>query len=361
MRSGFPTQNGARHFDKRILLWDWPTLIMPSTTFETPKKASEVTRFPAHRNTGSAALIILAFAAIYFIWGSTYLAIRIGLESLPSLLLPGIRHFFFGLVLYLFFLSRNEAHATRTQWRTAAVTGVALLLLGNGGVCLAEGTVPSGVAALPVATISLWLVLFDWLRPGGKRPLSRVFAGIGLGLAGLVLLVGPAHLGGSDRIDPKGLTILVIGSLSWAFGSLYSKHGQLPASPLLGVAMQSLAGGAALLTVGLLTGEFKELHLAAVSLRSGLALAYLIVFGSGLGFTAYLYLLKNVAAARVGTYALVNPVVALFLGWLFAGESISLRTAGAAAIILTAVLLVITAPHPQAEPATTALPEAGEA
>jgi drug/metabolite transporter (DMT)-like permease len=179
----------------------------------------------------------------------------------------------------------------------------------------------------------------------------------------LGLLVGPAHFGDSGRIDPKGSAILVVASLAWAFGSLYAKHGQLPASPLLGVAMQSLAGGIALLIGGLFTGELASLHLSSVSLRSCLAIGYLIVFGSGLGFTAYLYLLKNTAAARVGTYALVNPVVALFLGWLIVGEPITLRTASAATVILTAVLLVITAPHPHshAEPAKISLPEAGEA
>jgi drug/metabolite transporter (DMT)-like permease len=241
------------------------------------------------------------------------------------------------------------------------ITGVLLLFIGNGGVCVAEGTVPSGVTALLVATVSLWIVVIDWLRPGGARPLPRVVAGILMGLAGLVLLVGPAHLGGSGRIDPKGSALLVIASLAWAFGSLYSKHGALPSSPFLGVAMQSLAGGSALCIAGLITGEVRAFHFAAITLRSWLALGYLIVFGSGLGFTAYIYLLKNTAAARVGTYALVNPVVALFLGWLFVGESITLRTGLAAGVILTAVLLVITAPHREAEPAKLTLPESGEA
>jgi drug/metabolite transporter (DMT)-like permease len=144
---------------------------------------------------------------------------------------------------------------------------------------------------------------------------------------------------------------------------MYAKHGQLPASPFLGVAMQSLTGGTALLITALFTGEFTALHPSSVSLRSCLAIGYLIVFGSGLGFTAYLYLLKTTAPARVGTYALVNPVVALILGWLFVGESITLRTASAATVILTAVMLVITAPHTHAsaEPSKITLPEAGEA
>jgi drug/metabolite transporter (DMT)-like permease len=336
-------------------------LAMSTTALETPRNKATGPSPLAHSAARKSTLIIFAFAAIYIIWGSTYLGIRIGIESFPPLLLAGVRHFLTGLVLYPILRWKTGVQPTTTQWRTAVVTGVLLLFIGNGGVCVAEGTVPSGVAALLVATISLWIVLIDWLRPGSTRPLPRVVAGIVMGFAGLALLVGPAHLGGSGRIDPKGSGILVIASLAWAFGSLYSKHGSLPSSPFLGVAMQSLAGGIALCIAGLFTGEVSALHLAAISLRSWLALGYLIVFGSGLGFTAYIFLLKNTAAARVGTYALVNPVVALFLGWLFVGESITLRTSIAAAVILTAVLLVITAPHHDPEPAKIALPASGEA
>jgi len=250
---------------------------------------------------------------------------------------------------------------TWEQWRTAIVTGSLLLFIGNGGVCVAEQTVPSGVAALLVATVSLWMVLVDWVRPGGVRPAPRIIAGIVLGFAGLTLLVGPAHLGNSGRIDLKGTVILVVASLAWACGSLYSKHGALPKSPLLGVTMQGLAGGVALWIAGFFTGEVRALHFAAISLRSWIALGYLIVFGSVIGFTAYLYILKKSTAARVGTYALVNPVVALFLGWLLAGESITLRTILAAAVILTAVVLVITAPHRRSVRDVEVLPVPGEA
>ena len=304
---------------------------------------------------------MLAFAAIYIIWGSTYLAIAIGIESFPPLLLPAARHLMAGLILYPLLRWKTGIRPTPIQWRTAIITGLLLLLFGNGGVCLSERTVPSGVAALLVAMVSFWMVLLDWLRPGGLRPLPRVVAGLVLGFGGLVLLVGPAHLGGSERVNPIGAGILLVASFAWACGSIYSKHGDLPQSPLLGVAMQSIAGGAALWIVGLLAGEGRQLHLGAVSARSWIALAYLMVFGSGLGFTAYVYLLKKSSAARVGTYAFVNPVVALFLGWLGAGETITLRTALAAAVILTAVLLVITAPHKTPLEAAEVLPTPGEA
>ena len=301
---------------------------------------------PPHARTST--LVIIAFGLVYVVWGSTYLAIRVGIESFPPLLLAGSRHLLTGLILYPILRRKTGMRPTASHWRMSFITGFLLLFIGNGGVCLAERTVPSGVTALLVATVSLWLVLVDWLRPGGTRPGSRVVAGLLLGFGGLALLVGPKDLGGSARVDPFGVGILVIASLAWATGSVYSKHaGGLSGSPLLGVAMQSLAGGVCLWIAGIVTGELGALHLGAISGRSWVALGYLIVFGSGVGFTAYIYILKKSTATRVATYAFVNPVVALFLGWLLVGESINLRTVIAAAVILTAVLLVITAPHPE--------------
>jgi drug/metabolite transporter (DMT)-like permease len=306
-------------------------------------------------------LLIAAFAAIYLIWGSTYLAISIGIQSFPPLLLSASRHLTVGLIFFPLLLWKTGIRPTRAQWRTAGITGLLLILMGNGGVCLSERTVPTGVAALIVALVAFWMVLLDWLRPGGLRPVPRVVASLVLGFGGLAVLVGPAHLGGSVRIDLTGAGILVISSFAWACGSIYSKHNDLPSSPMLSVAMQSLVGGTALWIVGLLSGEGHELHFMAISARSWMALAYLIVFGSGIGFTAYVYLLKKTSAARVGTYPFVNPVVALILGWLWAGEKITLRTGVAAAIILSAVLMVITAPHRNATEAAEALPNPGEA
>jgi drug/metabolite transporter (DMT)-like permease len=325
------------------------------------KTVPDSTPAPHNPEKRAAALLILAFAAVYIIWGSTYLGMAVGIESFPPLLLPALRHLVAGLVLYPVLRWKTGIRPTPRQWRTAIITGLFLLLLGNGGVCLAERSVPSGVAALLVAMVSFWMVLFDWLRPGGHRPMPRVVASLILGFGGLVLLVGPAHLGGSERVDPVGTAILVVASFAWAWGSIYSKHNDLPSSPLLGVAMQSLAGGVALSIVGLLAGESRQFHIATVSARSWIALAYLIFFGSGIGFTAYVYILKKSTAARVGTYAFVNPVVALFLGWLLAGETITLRTILAAAVILTAVLLAITAPHKTPLDAAEAVPTPGEA
>lgn len=306
-------------------------------------------------------MVFLAFAAIYLLWGSTYLAMRFGIETIPPLLLAGTRHLTTGLILYPLLRARTGVRPTAAHWRTALITGSLLLFVGNGGVCWAEQTVPSGLTALLVAMVALWLVVIEWLRPGGARPAARVITGLVMGFAGLALLVGPANLGGSGRINPVGTAVLVLASFSWACGSLYSKHGQMPDSPLLGAAMQCLAGGIVLWVVGLLVGEGKALHLTGVSLRSWLGLGYLIVFGSCLGFTAYIYLLKHSTPARVGTYAFINPVVALFLGWALAGEPLTLRTGIAAAVILTAVVVVITAPHKDAAEAADAIPVPDEA
>jgi drug/metabolite transporter (DMT)-like permease len=299
----------------------------------------------SNTNSRSTGLVLLAFLAVYVVWGSTYLAIRIGDESFPPLLLAGTRHLITGLLFYPFLRWKTGIRPTLADWTTASITGLLLLCIGNGGVCWAELTVPSGVAALLVAMVTVWMVLVDWLRPRGHRPSGRVFFGIVLGFGGLALLVGPAHLGSSGRIDPWGAGVLAVASFSWACGSIYSKHGQLPASAMLSMSMQCLPGGIALWIGALLTGEVHNFHLAAISMRSWLALAYLIAFGSGIGFTAYIYILKNSTAARVATYAFVNPVVALLLGWFFAAEALTLRTLLAAFVILGAVVLVITAPH----------------
>src|SRR6266581_851899 len=219
---------------------------MPTSEIEAPRTTRPSAPL-SHASARETTLILIAFAAVYVVWGSTYLAIRIGIESFPPLILAGLRHFIVGLFLYPVLRWKTDTRPSAANWRTAMVTGFLLLFVGNGGVSWAEQTVPSGVTALLVATVSLWLVIVDWLRPGGHKPVPKVVLGLLLGFAGMVLLVGPAHLGGSGRVDPRGAAVLVIASLSWACGSLYSKHGGMPSSAMLGVAMQSSAGGVVLL------------------------------------------------------------------------------------------------------------------
>jgi drug/metabolite transporter (DMT)-like permease len=313
------------------------------------------------KDSSHPTLVLVSFALVYIVWGSTYYAIRIGIESFPPYLLAGLRHLAVGVVFYPAFRILSREKPTLPQWRTSFITGCLLLMVGNGTVSWAEETIPSGIAALLVATVSLWMVLVDWLRPGGMRPAPRVIAGFFLGFAGMALLVGPKHLGNSDRVDPVGACALIGASLAWAVGSIYSRHHPLPRTPLLAAGMQTLCGGGMLCLFAVVIGETRQFHFANVTLRSWLALLYLVIFGSALGFSAYVYILKHSTAARVATYAFVNPVVALFLGWFLASEPLSLRTVLASGIILAAVLLVITAPHKDSIEAEEAIPTPGEA
>jgi drug/metabolite transporter (DMT)-like permease len=316
---------------------------------------------PAEPSQAHPTVTLLAYGAIYFVWGTTFFAMRVGIESIPPLLVPAMRHLVVGLIFYPVFRILSREKPTLSQWTTCAVVGILLLTVANGTVITSEKVVPSGIAALLVSTVSLWMVLLDWLRPGGTRPVPRVFVGLFLGFAGMVLLVGPKNLGGSGRINPVGAVALVLASLSWAFGSVYSKHHPLPNSPLLGVAMQCLSGGTALVIAAFFNGQLRSFHVAQVTTRSWMAVIYLAIFGSGIGLSSYVYLLKHSSASHVSTYAFVNPVVALLVGWWLGGEVLSLRTMIAIGIILSAVLIVITAPHRSPEEADEALPAPGEA
>lgn len=290
------------------------------------------------------ARLIAAFAAVYVIWGSTYLAIRFAVETLPPLLMAGARFAVAGTILLLWSRLRSPTQSpTRIDWRTGLVSGLLLLLGGNGGVVWAEQRVPSGITALLVAVVPLWMVLLDWMRPTGRRPPALVFAGLGLGLAGLALLVGPAALQGHGEIDIVGAVVLVLASLSWAAGSLYTKHAPRASSGLNGAATQMIAGGGLLVVAAALAGELTRMDLAHASSRSILSFLYLVTFGSLIGFTAYVYLLAHTTAAKAATYAYVNPVVAVLLGWAFANEPVTSRTLLAAAVILAGVAIITVA------------------
>ena len=290
------------------------------------------------------ARLLAAFAAVYIIWGSTYLAIRFAVETLPPLLMAGVRFLIAGAILLLWSRLRERLGApTRRDWITGLVSGALLLLGGNGAVVWAEQRVPSGMAALLVAIVPLWMVLLDWLRPGGRRPASLVFVGLGLGLAGLGLLVGPDALHGDGTIDVVGALVLILGSLSWAVGSLYIQRAPRPSSLSTGSGSQMLAGGCCLLAAALVSGEAAQLDLTQASTRSLLGFAYLVTFGSLIGFTAYAYLLAHTTAAKAATYAYVNPVVAVLLGWAFAKEPVTSRTLVAAAVILGGVAIITVA------------------
>lgn len=306
------------------------------TTHSGPATAME-------RPGPSRARVVTAFAAVYILWGSTYLAIRFAIETLPPFLMAGVRFLIAGAMLYAWARTRpGAARPTLGNWRGTAIVGALLLVGGNGGVVWAEQRVPSGIAALLVAVVPLWIVLLEWMRRGGKRPSAGVLAGVLVGLGGLGLLVNPGS--GSGSVDPVGIGVLALASLSWAVGSLYSRHADLPRSPLIGTGMEMLWGGVLLLAIGVLSGEARHVSVGSISTSSLLALGYLITFGSLIGYTAYTWLLQVATPSLVSTYAYVNPVVAVFLGWALASEPVTARTLVAAAVILAGVALISMAP-----------------
>ncbi|QEY61228.1 drug/metabolite exporter YedA [Metapseudomonas lalkuanensis] len=276
-------------------------------------------------------LLIGAFIALYLIWGSTYLAIRIGVESWPPLLMAGVRFVVAGALMYGFLRWRGAPNPTWQEWKSAAAIGFLLLSCGNGGVTLAEDLgVASGVAALAVATVPLFALLFGLIW--GQRTSRLEWAGILLGLIGIGLL----NLGSNLQASPLGAVLIIFAAAAWSFGSMWSKNLKLPAGPMAS-AVEMLAGGFALLAGSLLSGERM---VAAPTLAGWGALAYLIVFGSIIAFSSYLYLLKNVRPAAATSYAYVNPVVAVLLGIAFAGETIGLEEGLAMLVIIGAVVLI---------------------
>lgn len=283
--------------------------------------------------------MVVAFAAIYLVWGSTYLAISYAVETLPPFLMAGTRFLVAGSAMYVWARVRSAPAPARAEWRGAALIGALLLLGGNGGVVWAETRIPSGLAALLVATVPLWMVLIEWWG-GGARPTRRVVAGLIVGFVGLALLIGPADFLGGDAVDLLGTGAVLVGSLSWAFGSVISRRVSLPESPLLGTGMEMLAGGALLMLAGTVLGEWGRFDAAAASRESILGLLYLIGAGSWIGFTAYVWLLRHVEVSKVATYAYVNPVVAVVLGWAIAGERLTARTLAATVVIVIGVVFI---------------------
>ena len=285
-------------------------------------------------------LLIVAFATVYIVWGSTYLAIRVAVETLPPFLLAAGRFLIAGSLMFGWLRLRGVAMPAKNQWFNAAIAGILMLLGGNGLVVWAEQTVSSSLAALLVALTPVWFALLDWLRPGGKRPAGYIWAGIVVGFIGVTLLV--SGRGASDVSvvrNPWGVAALVIAGFSWAAGSLWSRYNPKPESPWMNAALQMICGGAALLALSMFHGEPAHFHLAQASVQSWWALLYLVVLGSWIGFSAYVWLLKASTPSRVATYAYVNPVIAVLLGRIWLNEPLGMRTLWAAAIILVGVVI----------------------
>ena len=301
------------------------------------------------------ARIWVALGVVYVVWGSTYLAIDVAIETLPPFLMLSVRFLIAGAVLYAL-SSRGAERPRLVHWRSALVIAAALLLIGNGGVAFAVERVDTGVVALIVGSVPLWMALLDRVVYG-QRLAPAAVAGLVLGFGGIAVLARPSGAG-----SLAGILVVLFGSLAWAAGSLYSRHAPLPARPLHGASLQMLAGGVLLALFGAGIGELGQVDPSAASASSLLALAYLIVVGSLVGFSAYTWLLRVAPTHLVGTYAYVNPVVAVFLGTLFLGEAVTVTTlVGGAAIVVAVALIVSARPAAESRPRRTllALPARG--
>lgn len=283
----------------------------------------------------------IALLSLYIVWGSTYLAIRFAVETLPPFLHASLRFLISGAILYLWRRAAGDPAPSLGNWKSTAVVGAALLLGGNGLVAWAEQTVPSGIAALLITTSPFWLVLFESMRAGGTKPTWQAILGLVIGFAGVFILIGPAEITGVEGgFDPFGTILLLLAPLFWSMGSIYAKGADLPKSTLLSTGMQMLMGAGALFLVSVVKGELSGFHPGEVTVRSWLALVYLITFGSLIGFVSYGWLLHNAPISLVSTYAYVNPVVAVLLGSWFAAEPLNGRILIAAAIIIGSVVLI---------------------
>jgi drug/metabolite transporter (DMT)-like permease len=304
-------------------------------SFVVPQAAPAASEYRA-----SLPAIWSALIAVYLIWGSTYLAIRYAVETTPPFLMAAVRFIVSGGFLYALRRCRGDPRPEAVEWRSAAIIGIFLLVGGNGGVAWAEQFVTSSLAALLVATVPLWMVLIDTFRPTGKRPGLVAVVGILIGFVGVLLLIG-STASGADTANLLGAAALIFASLSWATGSIYGKRAKLPASQLLGTGMQMLVGGVALMLVAIGLDEWSSFDLAVVSRRSALALVYLTVIGSS-AFVAYVWLLRVAPTPLVATYAYVNPLVAVLLGYFLAQEPMTVRTLLAATLVIGSVVLVST-------------------
>jgi drug/metabolite transporter (DMT)-like permease len=284
--------------------------------------------------------IWIALLALYIVWGSTYLAIRFAVDTIPPFLQAGLRFLISGLILVIWRRAAGDEMPSLKQWRSLAIVGTLLLLGGNGLVSFAEQRIASGVAALIIGTVPLWLVLIEAIRPGGVRPSWRALIGLIVGFGGIYLLIGPSELTGKFQFDILGTLTLITAAFLWSLGSIYSRSAELPKSALMTTGAEMLAGSIPIFIVSILFGELKSFSFAQVSGQSWLALLYLITFGSMVGFVAYIWLLQNAPVSLVATYAYVNPLVAVLLGSWFAQESLTARTLFAAGIIIGSVVFI---------------------
>jgi|TARA_B100001971_G_C18210846_1_gene550571 drug/metabolite transporter (DMT)-like permease len=293
-------------------------------------------------STGVRLSVVLAFATIYIVWGTTYLAIRFSIETIPVFLMAGVRFIVGGALFYQWASGRAAETPNFEHWKSAFIIGGLMVACGIGGVTWTEQFVPSGLTALMIAIVPFWIILMDWLRPGGSPPSGAVVFGLVIGFIGLGLLINPGEIGGVSEIDPRGAGAILFATLCWSTGSIYSRHAPQPRFQPLAVGMQMMCGGLILLIVSLAIGELSQFNMATLSLRSVMAVVYLIGPGS-IAYAMYLFLLKASTPAKAATYTYVNPIIALIVGAWLGDEVMSNWTLACSAVIILGVVVTITA------------------
>ncbi len=291
-------------------------------------------------NQPSRVSLVAAFAAIYLIWGSTYLAIRWGVAEIPPFLMAGGRFLSAGAVFVALAVRLGAGRPPAYYWLTTGLIGLLMAAGGNGLVSWALQRVPSGLGALLVGMVPFWVALADWLRPRGARPPERVILGLAIGFTGVALLINPSDIAGARSLDIVGAGTIVVASFLWAAGSVYSRHAPQPSSHWLSAGMQMLGGGAVLMAISAASGEWAGLDWSTVSAAAFGAWIYVAAFGS-VAYGCYLWLLKASTPTKAATYAYVNPVIALILGYLLAGETLTAWSLGCSAVVVVGVLLVV--------------------
>jgi drug/metabolite transporter (DMT)-like permease len=294
--------------------------------------------------------IVLAFAIIYFVWGSTFLAIRVGVQEVPPFLLAALRFSVAGLALYGWMRLRGTPSPNRRQWAGASLLGALIFLVDYGCLFWAEQRVPSGIAAVVLATIPVFITLLEIAFLRTQRLTARLGLALLVGSGGVAVLLNHSFSLGEIPIDRRGAFALLVAAFSWSIATILTRRFDLPASKPMSAAAQMLCGGAQLFVLAGVSGEFSGFHLQAVSLKAWLALLYLIVAGSIIGFTAYIWLLHHESPTKVGTYAYVNPVVAVAFGYFFGNESVGPRTFVGTLLILLSVITITTTPKKSSEP-----------
>ncbi len=282
-----------------------------------------------------------AFAAVYLIWGSTFLAIHYAIESYPPFLMLGVRFGLAGALMYGVLRYRGHVKPSRSHMRSSIWMGVLLLFVGTGSIAWAEAYIPTGLAAMLIATVPMWVVLLEWLWLKGPKPAPRILFALGTGLVGVAVVVQPPAQVAGDISYFVAIGVSLLAAFSWSFGSLLGRKMELPESPFMGAALQMMAGGVVLSLFGIITGELSRISLSSITLTSSMAVLYLLLFGSLVAFSAYVWLMHHVSASRLSTHAFVNPIVAVLMGTLVAGEALTIRIGISGVLLVTAVVVIV--------------------